>query len=311
MPQLGQLFQSLSGKAGVKSDDEFLKKMLSFAEIMQTEVPDEFAKSLEQNLLTVESAIANPQVRGPLFAEYAGGVDDTIYKSVQDLEFDDQFKGELKNASNTKEKIKKIGEKTKQLLTEYKEKASKPANKEDHQKHELELASLKSEISRLNAEANNIKASYQTQIENLERTNEDKRRSYALRTHISNRPLVKIGETPKEIAVQTAENLIRQEMSKHNLVFHLDEFDNPFLKERKDGTEMEYYVDNKKVQFPDFVDGVLARNKLLQINDPTKNQQIQQPGSGAPITTGTGTPRNTSIASDIDATLNQLIGMTV
>jgi len=98
-------------------------------------------------------------------------------------------------------------------------------------------------------------------------------------------------------------------MSKKNLVFYLDEFDNPILKERKDGTDLPYFVDNKAVQFPDFVDGVLARNKLLQINDPNKNQQ--QNGSGAQFTTAPNTPRNNSIASDIDATLNQLIGMQV
>lgn len=307
--KLGELLNSLLGKAGVKADDENLKKLLSNAEAMQVEVPDELSKPLEQNLLTVESAIANANVRGPLFAEFNGSIDNVLDRFPEEWGFDDIAKGEIKSIEkNTKEKLKKIGSKTTDLLKELRDKASKPPKGPDAEQHQKEVGALKSEIERLNREAENIKAQYQAQVNTLQENNLNDKKTFAFRTLLAGKPLPK-NNLPASVNILTAENLIKQEMAKNGLAFHLDEFGNLILKQRKDGTDMDFFVNNKKVDAPDFIDGVLAQNKFIQINDPGKPPI--NGGGGTPPATPPGTPVNSAIAQESAMKLESLLGAQV
>jgi hypothetical protein len=298
----GELLKSLAGKAGIKDDNEALKKLLAFSDAMQFDVPDEFSKPLEENLLTVNSAINNQNVRGPLFAEFGGSIDRLIDNWPTDFEFDDTEKGAIKTIEkDTKGKLKKLSELLIKKQNELKEKASKPTSADSVQL-KSEITALKNQINDLNSQANQIKASYETQIQNLQEKNLANQKTYAFRTLLAGKPLPK-NNLPQNVNIITAEQLIQQEMSKNGLQFHLDEFGNLILKQRKDGSDLDYFVNNKKIEASDFIDGVLAQNKFIQIND-----KPPAPGGGTPpiATPASGTPVNMSIVAESDQKIASL-----
>jgi hypothetical protein len=302
MPKFGSLIKSLAEKAKINAEDESLKKLLATQEISMLEVPDDFANALERNLLTEESAKANPAVRSALMAEALNGVDAKIETILTDFEFDDTVKGEVKGIKNTYEKLSKVTGNLKDQLKAAKEKASQTKNPQD----KAEVEALKREIENANTQMENLKRMQQAEIENLKAANLNDKKEFTLKSVLAGRPLPKNG-LPQEINILTAKTLIQQEMAKHGLNVSFDEAGNPILKQRKDGADLDYYVDNKKVDFSGFIDGVLAQNKFVQIND---QQQQQSSNGGATGNNGsqpaTGVPTNTSIAAESRSKLAQL-----
>jgi hypothetical protein len=307
MPKFGVLLNSLATKAGVKVDDDFLKKLLSHAEISNMDVPDEFSQALEANLLTVDSAAANTNVRGKLFAEALNGADSELDKSLDNFEFDDAFKGEWKTIQkNTNEKVRRLTTALKSKMDAIKADAAKGKATDPNAK--VEVDSLKNQIAGLNQSLEQAKLLHQTEIENLRTQNLNDRKDFTLQSTLSGKPLPKNG-LPQEINILTAKTLITQEMAKNGLIVTFDGNGQPLLKQRKDGAEIDFYVNNKQVGYADFIDGALAQNKFIQINDPNPN-----PGGGGNSNPGGGgqrTPAGTTQAvSAIDAQLAQL-GATV
>ncbi|GEO08770.1 hypothetical protein [Segetibacter aerophilus] len=303
MPKFGVLLNSLSGKAGIKPDDETLKKLLAFVEVSQFELPDEFANALERNLLTQESAAANPDVRSKIFAEALNGVDAELERSVGDFEFDDSFKGELKGIKSTHEKVRRITAGLKDQLKAAKEKANKTGDPKD----KAEVDVLKKEIENANTQMNNLKLMHQTEIDNLKTANLNDKKEFTLKSKLAGKPLPKNG-LPPEINILTAKTLISQEMAKQGIIVTFDEAGNPVLKQRKDGADIDYFVDNKKIDYDNFVDGVLASNKFVQINDPNP---APNPGQGNnPPQPQRSFQSNAGVVSEIDGQLREL-GITV
>lgn len=305
MPQFGNLLKSLATKAGIKAEDDTLKKILAFADVSTLEVPDEFNQALEGNLLTVDSAAANTTVRGKLFAEALNGVDSELEKFLPDFEFDDNFKGEWKNNKNTNDKIRKLNAQLKVNIDKVKE-AAKTGHKDANA--EAQITALKNQIAQVNQAAEQMKTLHTTELENLKAQNLADRKTFLLQSKLAGKPLPKNGLAP-EINILTAKTLIDQDIAKNNLVIGFDANGNPTLKQRKDGAEIDYFVDNKPVNFDSFLDGVLAQNKFVQVND----QQGQQNGSGNNIQQHqitSNAPSNSTIASGIDAQL-AMLGATV
>lgn len=301
MPQFGTLLKSLATKAGLKLEDETLKKILAVSEVSTLEVPEEFNNALEQNLLTVESASANTTVRSKLFAEALNGVDKELDRVVGDFEFDDAFKGEYKGIEkNTMEKVRKLSGGLKSKL----EAAKKKAAESGTQKDQKEVEVLTKQIEELNRATEQLKVVHKTEIENLKAANLNDRKEFTMRSLLAGKPLPKNGLSA-DINILTAKTLIEQAMAKDSLQVMFDEAGQPLLKQRKDGTDIDFFVDNKKVDYSTFIDGVLAQNKFIQVNDPNPT-----PGPGNNPPTPPGNPTNAGIVSEIDAQMASL-GITV
>jgi hypothetical protein len=308
MPLFGDLIKSLCGKAGIKPDDETLKKILAFQEVSTFEIPEEFSKPMEQNLLTEESARANPNVRSPLFAEALNGLDTELNNFATDLPFDDVLKGEIKSISkNTHEKARKINTGVKNLLASLDKKQKEmTGNPQKDEKTAVEIQVLKSQIDGLNRDAENLKMMHKTEVENLQSQHLNERKNYALRSSLASKPLPKNG-VPQDVNIITAETLVKQEMAKHGLQFFFDEFGNAILKQRKDGADIDFFVDNKKIGYNDFIDGVLAQNKFLQLNDQSNQNGNNESGPGKkPLVNAPGIPTNQAIVDETNVQLQML-----
>lgn len=292
--QFGILIKSLAGKAGIKADDETLKKILAFGETSQFEVPEEFAQALERNLLTEESARSNSNVRNKLFAEALNGVDFEADSFANEFEFDEADKTSIKGIQkNTNEKLRLIKGAVKKLM----DKKGEGSKKDD--------VVLQKEIDTLNEQANSLKESYETKISELNSKHLTDKKNWHMQTYLAGKPLPKNG-LPADVNILTAKTLIEQEMAKHGLSIIYDEADQPHLKQKKDGTEIDYFVDNKKIGYSDFLDGVLAQNKFLQVNDPNPKSQEE----GKTLQPDAQLPKNDAVVSGIDAQLASL-GVTV
>jgi hypothetical protein len=300
MPKFGSLLNSLAGKAGIKQEDETLKKLLSMAEVAQMDIPDDFSQALEGNLLTVDSAAANTAVRSKLFAEALNGADSELDRAFGDFEFDDTFKGEWKSIQkNTNEKVRKLTAALKSKIDTIKKDAEK--GKVDPNA-KAEVDALKNQINELNKSLNDAKVLHQTEIQNLKEQNLNDRKDFTLQSVLSGKPLPKNGLTP-EINILTAKTLVTQEMAKQGLIVHFDGNGQPIIKQRKDGAEIDYYVNNKPVDYASFIDGVLAQNKFIQVNDPTP---LNPGGGNNPPANNPPTPTNGQVVSEIDSQLQML-----
>lgn len=282
MPKFGALLNSLAGKAGIKTDDDTLKKLLAFVEVSQFDVPEEFNNALERNLLTADSATANSEVRVKIFGEALGALDAELDKAVRDFGFDDEFKNQYNNIQkNTKEKFKLVTSGLRTKLEDAKkraEDAKKKAEETKDPKEQKEVETLKKEIDIANQQMANLKQMHQVELDNLKTANLNDKKDFTLKSMLAAKPLPKNGLAP-EINILTAKTLIQQEMAKMGLQVSFDDAGDPILRQIKDGTAIEYFVDNKKIDYSSFIDSVLANNKFVQVNDqpPPTNQAPGNP----------------------------------
>lgn len=307
MPKLGELIFSLAGKAGINKEDKTLKDLLALPELSQFELPAEFAGALEQKLLTSESAVANPDVRTKIMAETLNGVDARVEEFLNDFGFDDNFKGEVKGIKNSYEKLNKFAVGIKDQLKSAKEKANKTQDPQD----KAEVAVLKKELENANSLLANLKRTHEIEIDNVKAEGLKERKAFTLKTKLSTKPLPKNGLDP-EINILSANHLLDRDMAKNGLHFILDEAGNAILKQRKDGVDIDYFVDNKKVDLDSYIDGVLASNKFVQINDPNPPQPVNGKGNTFSPQSNVS-PKNQIVVDEIDSQLAQLskLGYTV
>lgn len=305
MKKLGDIIKSLAEKAGLKSDDETLKKILGISEISTVELPDEFSNALEQNLLTEQSAIANTKVRSKLFAEALNGVDAELDGLMGDFEFDDTFKTQYKSIEkNTNEKVRQLKSGLQAQLKAAKEQAKKTGDPND----KAAVTALQNQIAELNKNTEDLKRLHAVELDNLKKQNLNDRKQFTLRSILAGKPLPKNGLSA-DINILTAKTLLEQEMAKHGLQILFDENGSPILKQRKEGADIDYFVDNKKVDVSAFIDGVLAQNKFLQIND--SDQATNAGGNNQQqFNHNTSTPTNAQVVQETQELLSQ-IGATV
>lgn len=268
MPKLSDVFFSLAGKAGVFKDDAVLKQLLASPEFQQFELPDHIANALEQRLLTVDSAVANQDVRAKLYAEALNGVDEKANLFLNDFDFDDAAKGEIKGIKNSYDRIEKIKDK---VSAQYKA-AKETANKTGDPNDKAAANALKGQIAELNQQMENLKRTHATEKEQLIAANLNDKKQFTIKGALAAKPLPNNG-LPKHVNIKAATILLEEDMAKEDLILKFDAAGNPLLLQRKEGGEVPYYKNNKLVDFESYTDGVLAHNKFLQVsdNDPSSH----------------------------------------
>src|SRR6478609_1808580 len=262
MKLLSELLKSLATKAGVRADDDNLKKLLDNDFIKQYEVPDEVAGPLEQRLLTEDSAVVNPMVKSKLYAQALNGIDAELERVVDAFDFSDDFKSAYKSIDkNTNEKVRKLTDGLKSKVSELKK--SKTSGDPDSK---AMIGALENQIKDLNKSQEDLKRMHATELDNMKMQNTTDKKNYLLKSMLAGKPLPKNG-LKAEINIQLAKTLLEDEMAKKHLLISFDEAGNPVLKEKKDGAEIPYFFENKPMDLSNFLDGVLAQNNFLQIND--------------------------------------------
>lgn len=284
--KIGALLNSLLQKAGIKSDDPALIGLLSKAELANAELPIELADALEKNLLTIDSASAHKDVRNKIIAQAMNGIDGEIDSLLDELDFDDAVKTSIKGiTNNSHERVRQLKAETKKLI----EKASKQQGKGDIEAANKTIKELNDKLAQIgvtNQKAiDDLKAGHRSQIKDV------KLQSLLHGKNYPNKDL------PAEVNVLTAQHLINADLVKKGYIMDIDDNGQWTLK-TKDGTDV--FVDNKQIDYQQYIDAVLAENKFLAVNTP------QPPGPTQPIPGTPPNPANTTVANEIGQQLAQL-----
>lgn len=304
MPKFGDVLKSLAEKAGIQITDETLKKILSFAEISQTDLPDEFAHALENNLLTPQSAIANTDVRSKLAAEFLGSFDSELDKVPRDFEFGEDITSKYKSIQrNTKDKFKVVLEGLKGKLEDAKQKVKEDKN---DPAAKMEVQVLKDQIAQLNQKIADTQKLHEVELGNLNERHITERKTFALISALAGMKLPENG-LPAKVNQLTAKTLIESDMASKGLQVVFNAAGEPAIKETKEGGVLvDYYVNQKPVSYSDYLSGVLATNKFVQVSNANASTQNQQP-SATTSPNGNVNPANQAAAQQLREQAKQLM----
>ena len=109
------------------------------------------------------------------------------------------------------------------------------------------------------------KETYENQIRDLKAQSESKLMQFQIDTMLSGKEYAN-KDLPKNVQILTAKTLLEQELASKKAKVVMTE--NGLKLVNAETPELDFTDSNKTVQFNDFVDSVLASNKLLQVSAP-------------------------------------------
>jgi NADH dehydrogenase/NADH:ubiquinone oxidoreductase subunit G len=280
--KFGTLLSDLAKKAGVDTTQQDFVSLLSH----DIEIPDAIATKLNQGLLNIDAAKNNPDIKKALRAEALNGVDSKISELLEELGITSEAT-EILEEKNSFEKIAKLTRKVKDLES----KKAGATKKEDKD-------ALETKIADLNKELKTAKDS----ITAKEKEWQDLRNGDLTNFEIQKKLLGKEYALPKEmnadLKVTTAQSAINMALQAKGYKLVRNEQGSLQIVD-KDGNKA-YSDSHEELQVDSFIDGALAQNKLLKVNDQSQggggnsSTIIQNDGSGK---------GNASIVAEIDGAL--------
>jgi hypothetical protein len=296
MAKLGAVLERQLKKLGIDITDE-LKPLIA----ADLEVPEEIAKKIDQGLLTIEAAKTNPEITKVLKQSTLAGADakmDDIIKEMG-LTVGDDFV----NEKNTYEKIAMLSKMLHQHGLKKGEGNSKGDLSQTLQKEREAWGKKEEEMQK---KLQTLTESLTTKETEYSNTRSEDRKEMAFFKKLLPKDYVFPKDMDNEIKVTTAMGVINTKLKSLGLHAKLNEAGTLIITD-KDGNKA-YNERHEPIDDVDsFIDGVLTQNKLLNVNDPTKQQQQQTPGSlGAGGIQLTGANKNAHILNEIDAQLKSM-----
>lgn len=278
----GEFLNKLALKAGIKADNPALVALLAVKEFATADVPDELANAIDVALMDINAAKANPEVIKKIKNEVLGTADKIIEDFLTGAGYSDDDIADIKAEKSTFVKITKAATKIKEL--EGKKAAALPADKAafqkliDDAKTELRTSAEKSEKT-----INELKALHGTEMIDMN-----------LRMLMASKKLSLPEEMDPAIKTQVALAAVKADLVAKG--FQIVNNNGVQEIQRLDGTAA-YDTANRKVDLTTFIDGALAQNKLLAVNEPPP------PAPPTPI----HGPNNFQINADAMALIDQQI----
>lgn len=297
--KVGKFLEKIAKKAGQDTTAEVFKPLLE----LDADIPDEIAAALDSKLLTIEAAKSHSEVNKALRQSILGVADskmDEILKEIKVIPGDDFL-----NEKNTYEKL---GLLSKMIYDAGQKKAAADNQAGVHEtlkKEKEAFAEKEKEFQKQFADyQNKLKAAQEAQ-ESKEKEFNSKLERNSIEYDLHKKLLGKKFDLPEkmdvDLKVQTALVIINKELEKRGLSIKRGETKELGLFD-KDGNPG-YSEDHNLLKLDSFVDGVLAQNNLLKINDDgNQNQNHNQTQNGAQ-TIQNGAKGNAAIIAEIDAQL--------
>lgn len=292
MAKLSTVLERQFKKLGIEITDD-LKSLLE----LENEVPDEVAGKIDKGLLTIEAAKTNPDVTKVLKQSILAGADAKMDEIIKELgvTVDEDFA----NNKNTYDKIAQLSK----MLHEAGKKKGEANSKEGlSESVKKEREAFNAEKAQMQAQLKQITDSLTAKETEFKTTRESDLTSFELQKILLGKDYVFPKDMDGSIKVQTAMATLNKDLAEKGLVIKRNEAGSLVITDKegqKAYTDKHEPIDNPL----SYIDGVLTQNKLLNINDPSKQQQQQQQGqSGAGgFVPQAGTQGNASIVAEIEA----------
>lgn len=283
MAKIGTLIEKLLKKAGIDTSIEELKPLFA----LDTEIADDTVSKVDKSLLTLEAAKNNSEVIKAIKATTLSGADSKLDELITELGL--QPSEDFSSNKNTYEKIALVTK----LAHEAGKKASGATNKQtadDFTKKEAEY----------NKQLKELKDSLVAKENEFKTTRENDLTTFELKTILSGKNYIFPAEMDTNLKLSTALGAVQNELSKNGLSIKRNE-NGQLQIVAKDGTAAYNPKDNVAYEPNTFIDGALAQNKLLKINDASQQQSTASNGTQTIAST---TPQgNNNIVAEIEAQL--------
>lgn len=251
-------------KAGVKLDEDAIAQALALPELTTVQIPDALVTPIDNGLLSLQAAKNNhPEVQSHYKAQIYDGVDKTLLRVIDEYKLSDEVKNEILGEKSSTKRI--------ELLTaKLREEADKKSNAGKGEKDQLAQ-----EIARLNSELKDIKERERTIQDNHQKQISEIRMNYALGGLLGGYK-TKFDDLPAKTKETTLKQIINDSLAADSAEFTVDDSGNLILR-KKDGNN--FFGEDHNVLSPkSYLDKILARDKILIVNDPTPGANTQQRG---------------------------------
>lgn len=281
MPKpLATYINDLFLKAGVPADNQDLKDILSNAELSKVNIPDSLISLADAGIHTLDSAKA--KLKNTLFTEALNGVDKEIESIINENEFDETTKNEIKAEKNTYKKVKTLTAKIQEL------EAKKHSGKGDTTK-------LQDEINTLKAQNSTIIKEWEKKLHDKEMQAEAQINNMFIDNYLS-RYNYSLGDIDPEIKITTARIMVEKKLAESGAKIFKDPVKGMIIS-ASDGTDF-YDGSNNKVNLKSFIEGAIA-----PILSTTKDVA---PSITPTVITGGQTKVNNNALDRINAEIAQL-----
>jgi hypothetical protein len=261
--QFGTWISELADIAGY--DKSKLIDLLS----VNAQIPDDLVNAVNSNLMTLDTAKNNIELKKYFHAQALNGIDAELKNVLSELELDDESKQAIESETSSYKRVSKSLKLVKEL-----EGKKLQANTKG------EKTELQKEIDRLNNEIKTTKVQMQEKESEFNTKLESTLTEYQLNSILSSKNYA-FGDMPKDVLTLTAKNLLQSALTSKGVKI-VRQNDNLKLV-RAEAPDLDYRENNTPVNIGDFVDRVLADNKLLKVSEPAANtvaptqQQITAP----------------------------------
>lgn len=248
MPKpFGQLVELLAQKTNIDASEltELFQIKADVSDDVFTKFETKFA-----TLIDINDAKHNNDLHKHFKALSLNPFDKLINEAIEQGLVDEDTANDLKANVNTYDKAKKLIAKLSEPKVQAQAKDSEP---------------LKAEIKKLNDEVLKTKDLYESQIKELKTQGESRLMQFQIDTLLSGKEYAN-KDLPKNVQILTAKTLLDQELVSKKARVVMTE--NGLKLVNAETPELDFTDSNKTVQFDDFVNKVLASNKLLQVSAP-------------------------------------------
>jgi hypothetical protein len=234
MAKLGATFLSLAQAAGVNFEQEVIDKINALA----TEIDDDSATKLKNDLMTFESAKHNSQLSKHHKAQALNAIDREITEIIDSYGFEQADLDKFSSETSTFKRVRMLHERVKEI------EGSKAGGGDDASKKTI--TDLKRKVDELNTQVLSAKEDTKTAVQAAQSEASQKILSYAMKSHLNGYTYAN-DQLDKAVNVTVAETLLGAELAAANVkVVHAP--DGSLKLVQADNPELDYVVENKMLK---------------------------------------------------------------
>jgi len=283
MAKIGSLIEKLLKKAGIDTSTEELKPLFN----LDAEIADDTVSKVDKSLLTVDAAKSNSEIIKAIKATTLSGADSKLDDLITELGL--QPGEDYISNKNTYDKIA--------VVTKLAHEAGKKANGATSKHTADEFQKKEAEYNR---QLKELKDSLTAKETEFKTTRENDLTTFELKTILSGKNYIFPAEMDTNLKLSTALGAVQQELSKSGLSIKRNDAGQLIVVD-KEGNPAYNPKDNVAYELNTFIDGALAQNKLLKINDAASTQTTAS--NGTQTIANNSRQGNNSIVAEIEAQL--------
>lgn len=268
--KLGDFLNTLAQKVGAQNNPALIS-LLSNSELANRDLEDDFANLLNGGLMSLDAAKNNAQLRNHFYGLALNGVDSEILNMASELGFDETFTTQLKGDKDTYNKLRGLKDK----IIELKNKASTEGNS-------TKSAEYQKQIEDLNKQLVALKDANQQNVTSLKTQHDAEITDLIIRANLMSKNYANKDLKPEVNAI-TAKALVDMELASKGAIAVRD--GHSIVLKQKTNPELDYYENNVKVGYDDFVTKTLTNSKMLVVSGKPEPHKPQGPQPGAGLNT--------------------------